>query len=153
LVHSDRASASYDEDSNEEEEYRTPGATAAKRAALKESIEGGSWHSSITGARRDLRAAKQKGCQGITITKASVVVMLGVGCNHFRDHQVLTQVYREGQTWDVKVICLVSKNKAHERNAIIINDIAPKEIRGIRYTKWNRGMLHCPMDTRYNMKC
>jgi SNF2 family DNA or RNA helicase len=49
--------------------------------------------------------------QGITITEASVVVMLGVGCNHSRDHQVPTQVYREGQTWDVKVICLVQRTR------------------------------------------
>jgi hypothetical protein len=53
LVHSDRASASYGEDPNEEE-YRTPGATAAKRAALKESTEGRSWHSSITDAAVEL---------------------------------------------------------------------------------------------------
>jgi hypothetical protein len=54
FVYPDCASASYDEDPNEEEEDRNPGATAAKRAALKESMEVANWHSSIIDAAVEL---------------------------------------------------------------------------------------------------
>jgi SNF2 family DNA or RNA helicase len=80
--------------------------------SFRETAAGVDYFNTLDGP--DVMLLTGAGGQDITNTKASVVVMLGVGCNHFRDHQVLTQVYREGQTRDAKVICLVSKNKAHE---------------------------------------